>query len=577
MEIRLRSSRSIRIRRRPSDLRQHIQCTDDRTRSRQGRGFFEGNVYTGGGYLEVFADKIDISDDKIISTLTDQNDLESGNDIVFRARRIGTTELENLMPSGYLSKTVEINVGARAEMRASSIYLIASAEDRAIAETAGLTTLAANFFVDTFMNYLNDLVALPIKVLVKASDAKVTLEDGVKLLADNVVGVYSTAVSDASAIAASQLFSLGYSQSDAKATITIGDNVLIEGNGPVNITSSASSTAAMSTDTSREEQGSVPGKKSSAFAASLAVSYAKLTSTVTMADTAEVYGGRTVNIRALGDVESAAESASSLFADGAAALSLALQFSTANILTQVDGKVTADMNTNGGEVVKFEFDPTVAASDYVSTQTVTRVAPGETVKLSSDMTLNLGSGPQTIQAGTVLMYMGEDRRLGVNLSNKGSAGYEETFVNKDGDTVQLWTISSEPWGYVDTANDRISVFNLENDAGNWVVVTEDTVSYSPRRGNSIGGLDPGEYVIVSLPDNPATAVDESRYVKLARGEQKAIDAYLWEADFNTGTNPYVVDLTGGATTNTRTFNSTNIVDDTITLPGLATHSNSVRL
>ena len=80
--------------------------------------------------------------------------------------------------------------------------------------------------------------------------------------------------------------------------------------------------------------------------------------------TAFVHGGRTVNIRALGETESEAEAESGLFADGTAALALALQFSTADILTKVDGKVQADMNTNGGEVVKFEFDPTVPAAAY---------------------------------------------------------------------------------------------------------------------------------------------------------------------------------------------------------------------
>ena len=54
----------------------------------------------------------------------------------FRARRIGTTEIENLLPSGYLTKTVEIDIGAGATMLGSSIYLIAQAEDRALAEHA---------------------------------------------------------------------------------------------------------------------------------------------------------------------------------------------------------------------------------------------------------------------------------------------------------------------------------------------------------------------------------------------------------------------------------------------------------
>src|SRR5215216_4049364 len=132
-------------------------------------------------------------------------------------------------------------------------------------------------------------------------------------------------------------------------------------------------TAAMSTETSREEQGSVPGKKSAAFAASIAVSWARLVSTVTVAATSEIHGGRTVNIRSLGETESEAEAESGLFAHGTAALAIALQFSTADILTEVSGKVTADMNTNGGEVVKFEFDPTVKAAGSTSAQTRSRL------------------------------------------------------------------------------------------------------------------------------------------------------------------------------------------------------------
>ncbi|MCI0464745.1 MAG: hypothetical protein L0Z62_48090, partial [Gemmataceae bacterium] len=361
---------------------------------------FQGDTLTHGGYLEVFADKIVIDANKTLSTLTDQNDLTTGNDIVFRARRIGTTEIENLLPSGYLPKSVEIDVGAGVQIRASSIYLIAQTEDRALATTLGLSTIESQLFLNGPLSDLQDLVGLPIKVLVKSSEAKVTIGEGAQLLADDVVGVYATAGSDASAQAKSQLFSLGYSQADARATIEIKDNVLIEGNGPVNITADASATASMTTETAREEQGSVPGKRSAAFAASLAVSWARLTSTVTVAETAFVHGGRTVNIRSLGETESEAEAESSLFADGTAALALALQFSTADILTQIDGKVQADMNTNGGEVVKFEFDPTVSAAGLKSDQTSTRLVEGDTVQVLVEVpVVNPGSVPLMLPTG----------------------------------------------------------------------------------------------------------------------------------------------------------------------------------
>ena len=86
-----------------------------------------------------------------------------------------------------------------------------------------------------------------------------------------------------------------------------------------------------------------------------------------------MHGGRTVNVRALGEIESEAEAESGLFADGAASIAFSLEFSTADILAQIDGNVQADMNTPGGEVVKFEFDPTFKAAVFTSDDTANRL------------------------------------------------------------------------------------------------------------------------------------------------------------------------------------------------------------
>jgi hypothetical protein len=148
-------------------------------------------------------------------------------------------------------------------------------------------------------------------------------------------------------------------------------------------------------------------------------------------------------------------------------------------------------------------------------------------------------------AGTVFEYIGPPLSGPVNLA-VGSQNYRDT---------TMWRVTSEPWGYVDFANDRIAVYNLDNEVNNWVVVTEDTVDYSPRRGISIGGLSPGTYFGIELEDDETTAVDESRYIKLARGEQEAIDGIG-------------IDLTPGATTNTRSFDASDVGDDTITFEGV---------
>ncbi|MFL6013428.1 MAG: hypothetical protein ACJ74P_03940, partial [Gaiellaceae bacterium] len=572
---------------------------------------FDQSVSTGGGYLEVFADRIEVAADTTLSTRPTGRPLEEANDIVFRARRIGTPEIENLLPAGYLAKKTEIVIGARATVEAGSIFLISQAEDRALATTLGLTTLGAQMVLDPFLGLAQDFLSLPFKVLIKKSEATVTIGAGAHLTADYMVGVYATAVSDATGQAKSQLISVGYSQADAVAKITIEGDAKIEGrNGPVNITSDATATAAMSTATEREEQKDVPGRRGSQFAISLAVSYANVVSKTTLAPTAEVYGSRTVNIRALGESESEAEAKSSLFADGAASIALALEFSTSDILARIDGKVTADMSTNGGEVVKFEFDPTVPAANFTTnggsevglkpriqcnpdapTDPATNfhcqlkpdgkpmfpdyVRMGDTVRVNvavPDTNPNAAWNHLLMPAGTVFEYIGPLQSDTVDLSDAVQHYRDPT----------RWRVTSEPWGFVDYTNDRIAVYNLDNEAGNWVVVSEDTVDYSPRRGLSIGGLAPGTYYIIGLEDDPRTAVDESRYVKLGRTEQKTIDAGLWEGQFiegkKQGLDPFVINLlpfgdffAGVATTNTRSFDASDVgrdVDDSITFDGV---------
>ncbi len=119
-----------------------------------------------------------------------------------------------------------------------------------------------------------------------------------------------------------------------------------------------------------------------------------------------------------------------MFADGRAGLAFALQFSTADITTTVDGTIVA--RAQDGYTVKIEIDPLAA--------------PGEV-------------------------------------------------------------------GYVDYDNDQIYV-------GNTALVTEDTITYTNRRGTSIGGLVDGrEYYVIALDDG---------WIKLAETGAQALRAGLGE-------------------------------------------------
>ncbi|HND51825.1 MAG TPA: hypothetical protein PLV92_05495, partial [Pirellulaceae bacterium] len=443
---------------------------------------FTGDIATHGGGIEAFADKITVSSDVTMSTLATDGDLSSGADLVFRARRVDSVALANLTPVGVSSKDVEIAIGAGAVLHASAIELMAQAEDLTLKQALGLTTLESQFFVQPGMEFLSNLTSLPAKVLVKSSSAKITIGAGAELKTEDLLRVNAVASANATGKSKSMLVSLGYAQASSTATIDILPGAVLEADGPLNVTSQADATAVMKTATIREESGVVGGGNSSQVAASVAVSNAKAVSHTTVADGATVHGSRTVNVRALGNIESEAESESGMFADGTAALSTGLQFSKADIVTTLAGTVTADMATPGGEVVKFEFNPT--------------------------------------------------------------------------------TTDPEEVGYIDYAHDRILVYDAGNDAANWIARTGDSVDYSPRRGNSIGGMTPGVYYVIKLQDDPATSdVDESHYVQLARTELNALDGVAIDLKAPDET---LIDVS----LNTRTFDSPDISDDSITLSGI---------
>ena len=86
---------------------------------------------------------------------------------MFRARRIATAELENALPLFGTSKSVSIDVGENATLKASSMYLIAQAEDRSFATLIGADRLTSTFAIAPLLDKAVDLTALPIKVLVK--------------------------------------------------------------------------------------------------------------------------------------------------------------------------------------------------------------------------------------------------------------------------------------------------------------------------------------------------------------------------------------------------------------------------
>src|SRR5262249_61674338 len=91
---------------------------------------------------------VDLDEDGYLAATGTEHKLTLvGDDIVFRARRIGTVELENLLPGFGSDKKVEIDIGANAALTGERDYLITQAEDRSFTELLGVNTVGNKYAV----------------------------------------------------------------------------------------------------------------------------------------------------------------------------------------------------------------------------------------------------------------------------------------------------------------------------------------------------------------------------------------------------------------------------------------------
>jgi len=323
--------------------------------------------------------------------------------------------------------------------------------------------------------------------------------------------------------------------------VDIQSGVKILSDGSINITSNAATSASTETETAKEEEKSDQGRSLSKFAASIGASWANLVATTTVAQGAEIIARRRANIASSGETETGTAAVSGLYANGTAAIAIGLQFSTATVKTDIQGKVVALQKNLGPVGASFEFDPTLPAAIYKSSESVPRIIKGDTVQ-------------STLAAATVYRYTGPGL-----YPSQGNTSINLATI--DYDNSPHWEVSSEPAGYVDTARDRIALYDIEVPDGNmadWSTISDDIVVYSSSLGKKIQGLagdGETEYYVVRLTDRPSTLVDESRYIQLAATKDDALAAAEWDANNMSGANPHVIDLDGGAAVNKRSFDA----------------------
>ncbi|MCE8556437.1 calcium-binding protein [Ruegeria pomeroyi] len=317
---------------------------------------FSGSIDLGSsGSMQVIAETITVNDNVSITGDTSEDGF-----IEFRSRRLGTAELENLSPIfPGIPKYASVDIGENASIEAGGVYLIAQAEERGYAEQLEISQELDTNLVGPLLDQVTSVLGLPFQVLVKKTDAKVTVADGANIVGHSGVGIYANSVTNASGSAGFAIASLGWADSTANAEVDIGD-ANIYSDGFVVVTSDASSTANMSVETNTS-LGTVPTSSSSQVSLSLAVARSTLSSTLTVADGARIEAGLTANLLAGGSVDSQASASSGLFASGAAGAALSIELSDADVHTNIHGTVIS--RNEPGAVVKLEFDPLAAPGE----------------------------------------------------------------------------------------------------------------------------------------------------------------------------------------------------------------------
>ncbi|MCU0548576.1 MAG: DUF4347 domain-containing protein [Leptolyngbya sp. Prado105] len=305
---------------------------DNLTLTATGKVDIRGLVGTGG------LDNLTINAKEII--VADNVRIEALSDVTFAAKDLRIT-IESLLP-GVLPisadiKSAGITLGNNAVMQAENIDLSAEAKD--INPTDGLNEFLDGIIVQPLLeSFAGQLPSLPVSVMIRKSNANITIGNGSQILASGDVNIAATAEADATGEASGEFLSVGWSDATASATTNIGQNVVIQASGDVDITATAGAVANMTTETAPPEEGEsqVPG-----VAASLAVARADITAKTTIAQGATITAGGNANILATGSVEREAGSGSEASQGGKAGVSLGLGFTKSDIQAIVNGEVTA--------------------------------------------------------------------------------------------------------------------------------------------------------------------------------------------------------------------------------------------
>ncbi|MGB6295658.1 MAG: DUF4347 domain-containing protein [Rivularia sp. (in: cyanobacteria)] len=415
-------------------------------------------------------EKIEIGNNAKLLSHVEEDSSYAAADVWLNARYFSNADIDNLFPvtspEDWAAKTAKITIGDNAALRGNNIVIKAQAEDKNFSELIGADSLLDNFVIAPLQDRLEEALALPVKVLVRRSNASVDVNTGASLVGLAGVSVEAVATTDSTGQAKGSIVSIGYAHAEASAKVNLKTGVEITAGEAVKIGSEGNATASISTET--KATNIVGGL-------SLAVDYAKITSHAVVEQGVTITAGKTANIIALGNKETEAEANSKTSKKGKVSFGFGINISDTDIKADVDGTIIA--NQNPGAIVKFELDPLKEVT-YEFNPTETSVVN------TTENTIDLTGVAHSLRTGDKIKYT---TQAGNNIGG----------LENDNDKEYYVVVDPQKSNLIRLANSRTDAFAVANalKASDNSVITSKTVDL-----NSIGSLSITEFAASSAVD-----------------------------------------------------------------------------
>lgn len=289
-------------------------------------------------------------------------------DVTLEAQRVNSL-LHGFRPFGGSDNGADIVISGSSINATGDVSITTKAADENIlddiptsasnAGTDSAISLASGFFFDGLMP------SIPLALMIRKSETSITIDGATTINAGGNVEISSNSVTDATTSAVTGNYgdktdsglakfldslSVGYSQADAAASVSLSGSTSITAGGKVDVKSKAKSIAAVTATTKRntsagDTSSSDPAKRSpsdtSALGASFAMSNTHTTATTSITEGVTIYADGNVNVKAEGDVTNKAKAGLKIYVDGKGGLAVAVGLDETNVIAAVDGTINS--------------------------------------------------------------------------------------------------------------------------------------------------------------------------------------------------------------------------------------------